>query len=186
MLGILEKSVSELYIMIKDIQNDMLSKQFNSNKKTMKYFTYLSAYSLLGGKRELADIVRKSGLIDRLPTEQAKINYMVNMNQYTNQGIIAMRVYRALVKSKDLTVKSIVSSLNREFIKYNKKLTYDSTTKTIRLHNTQCSIDLMNTFKDIYLFLTRLYAIECLDIYNKIDDNYFLYIIEELTGEEFC
>ena len=179
-----ELSVKEIYDRLINIQNEMVGKTYISNEETMIYFAHLSMYKYFGGKRKIIEIINKSGILGKLPTEKARNSYINNVNQYVEQGIIFARVLKALSNTKSARKKDIVNAINKQFTaSYGIKLQFDDITRTFRLGSTQYHIEPFSTAEDLAIYLVRILALEYMKEYKKIEDKYFNILFINLMGD---
>lgn len=107
--------VSELLPLICEVEQKIINDYPNarSNKATMFYFIQLGFYRYLGGVTHVKKRMETRGVLEHLPTEKAKQNYIKNAENYSEIAFWRMRLNRYMrtvkiingdTKARDLKV----------------------------------------------------------------------------------
>ena len=107
--------ISELLPLIVDVEQKIINDYPNarSNKATMFYFIQLGFYRYLGGVTPVEKRLTTRGVLEHLPTEKAKKNYIKNAENYAEVAYQRMRLNRYMrtvkiidgdVRTRDLKV----------------------------------------------------------------------------------
>lgn len=171
--------VSELLPMLNEVEQKIINDYPNarSNKATMFYFVQLGFYKYLGGTVTVEQRLNKNGILNHLPTEKAKQNYIKNAKNYSEIAYYRMKVNRYMrttrvvngdTKNRDLKVinhykKDMDNESYNQLLKYAGNITNEEELKELIISAIM--------FKKITFDFTKIYH-----------DELFISIVDNMQG----
>lgn len=95
--------LTEIKNKIHTLESRIISNKGMSNKETFELYSLIGLYQSLDGKEDLIAGIKTSGILQHLPTDKAKANYVSNAINYSTASevyFVLMRHTKNIVKRK--------------------------------------------------------------------------------------